>query len=279
MAKKLYEESSIQGIADAIRAKNGSSDTYTVGDMATAIQNIPTGGGDITGDCEHFWSDNRVSGYEIEINIPNGTTEITNSAFKDCHGLISINIPNSVTQIGNSCFDNCSNLSSINLSNNLMSISSFCFNMCSNLSSINIPNSVTLIGSNSFQACTSLTSINIPSGVASIGEYCFNGCTSLTSINIPSGVTRINQQCFANTKIPSIDIPSGVTRIDANAFKNCNSLMSITCRNTTPPTIQSNTFLNVPATCAIYVPAESVEAYKTAQYWSARANYIQAIPS
>lgn len=45
MAKKLYEESSIQGIANAIRAKNGSSDTYTVGDMATAIQNIPTGGG------------------------------------------------------------------------------------------------------------------------------------------------------------------------------------------------------------------------------------------
>lgn len=40
MANKLYEESSIQAIANAIRAKNGSSDTYTVAEMSTAIQNI-----------------------------------------------------------------------------------------------------------------------------------------------------------------------------------------------------------------------------------------------
>lgn len=45
MAKKLYEESSIQDIASAIRAKNGSSDTYTVAQMSTAIADIPTGGG------------------------------------------------------------------------------------------------------------------------------------------------------------------------------------------------------------------------------------------
>ena len=45
MANKLYNESDIQAIANAIRSKNGSSDTYTVSDMATAISNIPTGGG------------------------------------------------------------------------------------------------------------------------------------------------------------------------------------------------------------------------------------------
>lgn len=44
MAKKLYEESEIQDIADAIRAKNGSSDTYTVSQMSTAIANLPSGG-------------------------------------------------------------------------------------------------------------------------------------------------------------------------------------------------------------------------------------------
>lgn len=38
MAKKLYEESSIQNIAAAIRAKNGAVTTYKVADMATAIQ-------------------------------------------------------------------------------------------------------------------------------------------------------------------------------------------------------------------------------------------------
>lgn len=42
MTKKLYTESSVEDIADAIRAKNGSSDTYTVGEMAAAISAITT---------------------------------------------------------------------------------------------------------------------------------------------------------------------------------------------------------------------------------------------
>lgn len=34
MANKLYNDTSIKAIADAIRAKNGKTDTYTVGEMA-----------------------------------------------------------------------------------------------------------------------------------------------------------------------------------------------------------------------------------------------------
>lgn len=40
MALKLYEENDIQAIADAIRVKNGGSDTYTVDAMAEAIENL-----------------------------------------------------------------------------------------------------------------------------------------------------------------------------------------------------------------------------------------------
>lgn len=40
MAMKLYNESSIQNIANAIREKNGSSSTYTVGEMSQAISNL-----------------------------------------------------------------------------------------------------------------------------------------------------------------------------------------------------------------------------------------------
>lgn len=41
---KLYEENDIQAIANAIRGKNGSTDTYKVSEMATAIEGIPSGG-------------------------------------------------------------------------------------------------------------------------------------------------------------------------------------------------------------------------------------------
>lgn len=46
MAKKLYEEANIQAIADAIRAKNGLTTTYTVSEMAAAILALSTGGGE-----------------------------------------------------------------------------------------------------------------------------------------------------------------------------------------------------------------------------------------
>lgn len=44
MANKLYEESDIQNIANAIRSKNGLAETYTVSQMASAISNIPSCG-------------------------------------------------------------------------------------------------------------------------------------------------------------------------------------------------------------------------------------------
>lgn len=43
MANKIYEENDIQSIANAIRSKNGAQTVYTVSEMATAIENIPTG--------------------------------------------------------------------------------------------------------------------------------------------------------------------------------------------------------------------------------------------
>lgn len=48
MAKVAVTEQYLTNIANAIRGKNGSSDTYTPAEMATAITNIPTGGGEPT---------------------------------------------------------------------------------------------------------------------------------------------------------------------------------------------------------------------------------------
>ena len=47
MAKKLYEETAVANIANAIRNKNGQTTTYKIAEMAQAINNIPTGGGEL----------------------------------------------------------------------------------------------------------------------------------------------------------------------------------------------------------------------------------------
>lgn len=152
------------------------------------------------------------------------------------------------------------------------------FLRCTSLTSVTIPNSVTTIGDNVFNDCSGLTSVTIPNSVTTIDGYAFSSCTGLTSVTIPNSVTTIGGGAFNNcTSLTSVTIGDSVTTILNNAFYNCSSLTSITSLNTTPPTLQSNTFYSVPADCAIYVPAESVDTYKAAQYWSDRAAYIQAI--
>ena len=236
-------------IKAAIIAKGGTAtDDFTT--YATAISNLPSGGG--SDDLKNLIERDITS-----INIPAGTTTIGNGAFYRCSGLTSITIPNSVTSIGVEAFQH-----------------------CSGLTSITIPNSVTSIGVEAFQHCSGLTSITIPNSVTEIAGYTFNYCSGLTSITIPNSVTRIGNSALGNcSRLTSVTIGNSVTSIGSQCFTNCSVLTSITSLNTTPPTIgNANAFTNVPADCAIYVPAASVDTYKAANIWSTRADYIQAIP-
>ena len=47
MANVLVQDTSLTAIANAIREKNGSTDTYKPAEMATAIQGIQAGGGEL----------------------------------------------------------------------------------------------------------------------------------------------------------------------------------------------------------------------------------------
>lgn len=46
MAKKLYEEASVQDIAAAIREKTGGAETYKIAQMGDAVRGITTGAHD-----------------------------------------------------------------------------------------------------------------------------------------------------------------------------------------------------------------------------------------
>jgi hypothetical protein len=174
-------------------------------------------------------------------------------------------------------FYNLSTVKRVIIPNTFTSIGNVAFRNCSGLTSIDIPNSVTTIGVNAFYSCSSLTSIDIPSGVTSISNYAFYSCSSLTSIDIPSGVTSISNYAFSQCSgLTSIVIPNSVTSIGEAAFSNCSSLTSITVNAATPPTLGSSVFTW--SNCPIYVPSESVEAYKSASGWSEYASRIQAIP-
>ena len=160
-------------------------------------------------------------------NIPNGVTNIGDSAFAGCKSLTSIKIPKSVSNIGSYAFSGCKSLTSINIPDSVTNIGRNAFGGCESLKSINIPDSVTNIGRNAFGGCESLKSINIPDSVTNIGDGAFWYCESLTSINIPDSVTNIGQDAFKYCKsLTSINIPNSVTNIGKSAFWGCCNLPS-----------------------------------------------------
>ena len=141
---------------------------------------------------------------------------------------------------------------------------------------------ITSIRQYAFYQYTSLTSVKIPKGVTRIGDYAFYNCTSLASITLPSGLINIGNSTFSYcTGLSSIIIPKSVTFIGDQCFSYCRRLSSVTVERTTPPTLNGTTsvFKNTASNLVIYVPAESVDAYKAKSGWSTYASRIQAIPS
>jgi hypothetical protein len=204
-----------------------------------------------------------------KLDIQQGVTHIGNFAFYYCNVLTSITIPNSVKSIGQYAFQSCRNVHSISIGNSVESIGAAAFGSCHRLTSVTIPNSVKFIGNNAFQYCDDLASITIPNSVDSIGRFVFRDCIGLTSVTLPNSITTIREGTFSNcTALTSITIPHTITAIEQAAFTDCIGLVSIIDLNPIPQTTVTWAFENVPLeNVTLYVPAESVEAYKAAFVW------------
>ena len=202
------------------------------------------------------------------------------------YSLVDGEIGDSVTAIGDNAFQGFNYLSRINsntdglfnIPTGITSIGDYAFNGCQSLTSVTIPNGVTYIGEYAFRDCSGLTSVNIPTGVTTIHDSTFRDCVSLTSVTIPNGVTTIEKNAFISCRgLTSIVLPSSITSIGDSAFTYSNNLTSITCLSMTPPTLGTNAFAST-KNSPIYVPCGSVDAYKSATYWSSYASRIEGIP-
>jgi len=95
------------------------------------------------------------------------------------------------------------------------------------------------------------------------------------AVTLPPTIKTIGLHAFyICPAITRIDIPKSVTSISERAIYNCSELAEIYCEVTTPPAGASRMFVLDNDNCKIYVPNESVEAYKKAEGWKDYASQI-----
>lgn len=232
MADYLTTDTDLTSVADAIRAKGGTSAALEwPSGYVDAVDAIPTG----------------ITPTGTISIAQNGTYDVTDYAsasvnvsgddgsFKDVIERTAATpmLPSNLTKIGNYAFYGCSNLALTSLPSGVTSIGTYAFYGCGNLALTSLPSGVTGIGNCAFQNCSKLALTSLPSGVTIIGSNMFRSCSNLALTSLPSGVTSIDTYAFFGcSNIALTSLPSGVKTIGASAFYNCKSIPSIECDGT-----------------------------------------------
>lgn len=245
------------------------------------------------------------------IFIPKNLTSIGNCAFSFCKGLKSLSVdPNnpvydsrnncnaivrsedntilfgsgstvfdeSITSIGDYAFWGNNLIVEIYIPNTISSIGIGAFRDCINLKKVSIPNSITTINDYAFERCSNLEVLDWHDGITNIGKYCFSNCSSLNDIKLPESIEKISFSClFGCVGLSKLTLPKKISGIEKWALYGCTGLKEITCEAINPPLIEAQEAINnIDLSIPVYVPAASIEAYKSADYWSEFTNF-QAI--
>lgn len=128
---------------------------------------------------------------------------------------------------------------------------------------------VTSLATQAFKSNT-MSAITLPSSLRTIGKQAFQACVNLTQMIIPEGVTTTGEQwLWGCKKIALIDLPSTVTTLTGYGIQPYDSKQVnyiVICRAVTPPTLGSSGYLS--KLTAVYVPDDSVDAYKAKAKWA-----------
>ena len=208
--------------------------------------------------------------------IPEGVTEIREYTFSES-SLQNVTLPGTLKAIGRMCF-NYSSLMQINLPESLEQIGDGAFSS-TRLSEVHIPASVQL-GNNVFGSCSNLREFS--------GKYASKDGRYLSADQVifafapygikyyavPEGTVEI----ACDIPFKRVCLPSSLERITASSsFISSWGTTAVVSMAEIPP-VWEFTYYSLDEGISIFVPAASVEAYKTAKGWSVYANYIKSQP-
>lgn len=252
----------------------------------------------ITSIGDSAFSDNK-SLEEVVIPDSENTINIGGSAFYNCPKLKKVYLGKGVTLLSSSVFDSC-NIEEATFNTNVgynytgdkwnslkklvlekyvteVGSNSSSYSQCKALESIVINSDSITLANFAFNYNPKLKEVIINSPSSSLGNSVFNGCPELTTFILAEGCTKLGQECLRdNPKLAELVLPSTITSIGKWCFTDA-GIKTLTVKATTPPSAGGALGLN--NDCIIYVPSESVDAYKAAVRWSSYANNIFPIPT
>lgn len=264
MAKVFIEEQTLTDIADAVRAKSGTTEPIRTLELATAITNLPTGGGE-----------NKLQQY-----FDKTLTELKPEDFGSASTAPS--------------FEGFSQLTYVEYSDNINAIPISGLRGCGRIDTVIFPATLKQIG-NQARRYTTLTNVYFKGTLSQWLQVtgmvndsaCFTDGSNFYIDNvslenydvvIPNDITTINPYILYGSKITSVDMHSDLTTISKAAFANCSALNNIILRGDTVKTLSSTTAFDVTpiasGTGTIYIQPDTVDEatlvaeYKAATNWS-----------
>lgn len=128
-----------------------------------------------------------ASSREVQYDIPDSVTMISDWAFSECKKLSRITIPDTVREIGEGAFCNCALLDEVEIPDSVEKIDDCAFRGCVNLERVIIPSSVTDIGWGLFDGCEKSVTVFCDDG-SEIQRYCQRNGISEKKISEKEGL-------------------------------------------------------------------------------------------
>ena len=193
--KVLVSGSNLKAIADAIRAKAGTTTKYKPAEMASAISGITTGGGGGT-DTGTEILDGSITTYSNDT-----ITYIRDFGLSQCPSLTTLSLP-ALTAVGTSAFSACPSLTTAYLPA-AKSVNCGCFSSCIKLTSVTLT-SAEHVEEYGFSSCSSLTTVSLPA-CETLSDFAFYECSSLTALILGNDTVAklYDANAFSGTPIES----------------------------------------------------------------------------
>lgn len=217
------------------------------------------------------------------IRIGNNAT-IGNYGFANLNAIKSVTIPQSITSFGTYAFAYCYSLKTLVIPKNVTTISERFIYKDNVFEVISIPYGVTSVSAYALAEIPAFRLVTLPNSITSLGTNIFYYNTVMRHLFIPTGLSSLSTEVFSTMRsLVKIVVPANISSYGTRSFAGCAGVAEYHFKRTTPATIQSTTFNDVPSDCIFYVPRSEnqtvLNAYKAANNWSTHASKMQEEPA